>query len=118
MTTPTLTHEQATILRAVQLGAVADSDGIPIDLSDLVYPGDDYGRDPYLSDLGKSVLAKYDAEWRTVRTEALVVAIENLEASISRHDELSAGYPARLALMDEDRAVLAELKAALARSDK
>lgn len=56
-----ITHVQATTLRAIKLGTVADCDGLTEDLYEFVLPGDDYGRDPGLSDSGELALAEYDA---------------------------------------------------------
>lgn len=66
-----ITHEQASILRAVKLGAMSDSDYLPEELHEFFAPFDDYGRDPSLNSDGERVLAAYDAHYTAIERSEL-----------------------------------------------
>lgn len=111
--TTELTHEQATLLRAVKLGLGSWID----DVEAFVYENGDLAtllcEDGELSEDGELALAAYDAKWATVLREDLANAVSVLEAAIREHDELYEGRPNLQARMDEERRSLVHLRAIL-----
>jgi hypothetical protein len=109
-----LTHEQATILRAIDLDVwtghyighpCIGSDDFSWAIDDVEVQG--------LTPAGREALAAYDAKWATVRKDNLQIVIEELSAKIAEHDELYAGYEDQLARMDDARRALTRLREAM-----